>query len=336
MATPGQRMIKVSTGTRVITTDRGARLRPRDLGGQAAVGARELRHVHAHALDARAGTIGPPPGGRYVEASALATLTTCSAVIPSSFEELAPGADSPEAIDPDRGAVEADVGRPGGADRRLDGDAAPARAGQHLFAVRRRLAIEALERLANIGKPSVTRSGWLLLRRCRLPGRRGRRGRERLGANQAGAPYSEHLRHRRALPEPPRHQRGLLQQGRHGELPGRRSNANPSQGCPDGYQQLEYPYSGSDPPGTTASPCGGTTATTRSSTQATSTCAVGQPHRRQHGARRTLIVQQWNASAGLVTSIFNANPGQQLDPLRRSAPRPSASARGPATAPASC
>src|SRR5450755_258349 len=31
----------------------------------------------------------------------------------------------PEAIDPDRGAVEADIGRPGGADRRLDGDAAP-------------------------------------------------------------------------------------------------------------------------------------------------------------------------------------------------------------------
>ena len=113
----------------------------------------------------------------------------------------------------------------------------------------------------------------------------------------------------------------------------------PSQGCPDGYQALQYPY-GTErgAPGTTASPCGGTTTTRRCSTPATSTCCRPTSPRQPDGHRRGHLAHPAVEPVGRPRhlGLQHGAERQQLDHLADEQLRPSASTRAPApTAPAS-
>ena len=94
----------------------------------------------------------------------------------------------------------------------------------------------------------------------------------RLGANQSGSPYVEPVRHRHALPDAPARASASTVHGRERQLPGRLER-QPGGRLPRRLQVAHHLRRRRR--GTTASPCGATTATRPSSTPATST-AVGR------------------------------------------------------------
>src|SRR5262249_44742756 len=67
----------------------------------------------------------------------------------------------------------------------------------------------------------------------------------RLGANQSGMPYTNPFGHGATCQSPMMGQAavnvGYFSHGIGGSCPAG-SNSNPANGCPDGYQQMQYPY----------------------------------------------------------------------------------------------
>ena len=161
--------------------------------------------------------------------------------------------------------------------------------------------------LTNIGKPSVPPRR-LLLRRCRLPRWRLRRRRRPPRRQPERRALHQPVRQRHALPEPsPRRSVNVQHRASRAAAPPART-PTPARAAPTATRQLTTRYGGV--PGTTASPCGATTATRRCSTPATSTrcrppSPSGSPMVMDSG---TSPIQQWNQSAGLATSVFTMAP----------------------------
>jgi hypothetical protein len=162
--------------------------------------------------------------------------------------------------------------------------------------------------LANIGKPSVTAPAGYYCDGAGFPAGAAGVVAGRLGANQAGAPYTNPFGPGTMCQSIPNANVGYFTKGITGSCPPG-SNANPSQGCPDGYQQLEYPYTNNAVPwnhGITVWRNNSYNPIFDTSYQYTLSANIT-------GGNMVLDagsspIQQWNASAGLVTSIFNMAP----------------------------
>ncbi len=167
--------------------------------------------------------------------------------------------------------------------------------------------------LSNIGKPTVTGPAAYFCDGAGFPAGSSGVVAGRLGANQTGAPYKNPFGNGTLCQSPTFSggpvNVGYFTKGITGSCPAG-SNSNPAQGCPDGYQQMQYPYGNSAVSwthGITVWRNNSYTPVFDTSYQYSLSANVtaGNPMVMDSG---TSPIQQWNKSAGLATSVFDMAP----------------------------
>ena len=160
--------------------------------------------------------------------------------------------------------------------------------------------------LSNIGKPSATAPAGYFCDGAGFPAGSAGVVAGRLGANQVGAPYQNPFGVGALCQSFPTANIGFFSKGVSGSCPSG-SNSNPSQGCPDGYQQLAYPSGIPWSHGITVWRNNNYTPVFDTGYQYTFSSVLTQANPMVMDAG-TSPIQQWNKSTGLTTSIFVMAP----------------------------